>query len=106
ARRFGSDGRNVFVRDLASACLRAFDFDLRRVAGLLADLLVRGGLVPDVKNLRRVRREEQDAGLVRDAKIRLVQDGPAEFESFEVAGLAVGVGAREHTLALRQPAVK
>jgi hypothetical protein len=67
ARRLGGDGRDVLDGNLPAARLRAFHFDLRRVAGLLVDLLVRRGLVADVKRRRRVRREEQDARFGRDA---------------------------------------
>ena len=57
---------------------------------------MRRGFVADIKKLRGVGREEQDARFVRDAKVRLVQNRAAELEALEVAGFAVGVGAGEY----------
>src|ERR1017187_919725 len=105
-RRFGGDGRNVFDRNLSPARLRAFDFDLVRIAGLLAYLLMRRGLVADVEDFRRFGCEKKNARFLRDAGIRLVQNRAAEREAFEVTRVAVGVGAGEHAFALRQAAEK
>src|SRR5450759_4638374 len=106
ARWLGGDGRNVFDGDLTAARLRAFDFDLVRVARLLADLLMRRGLVADVENFRRFGCEEKNARFFRDARVSLVQNRTAEREAFEVTRVAVGVGAGEHAFALRQAAEK
>lgn len=67
---------------------------------------MRCGLVADEQFLGRVRLEEQDAGFIRDAEIFLVQNGAAKGEAFQVAGVAVGVGAGEDALAIRQPAIE
>jgi len=65
---------------------------------------VRRRFVADVENLRRVWREVQDAGFLRDAAVNLVENRAAEGEPLEVARLAIGVGAGENFFPVRQAA--
>src|SRR5512145_2885622 len=67
---------------------------------------MRRGLVTDEEFGRRVRLEKEDARLLRNAEVFLVQDCAAECKPLQVARVAVGVGAGKHTLTLREAAVK
>ena len=65
---------------------------------------MRRGFVAHVEHFRSVCDEQEDARLLRDAVVGLVQDGAAEGEAFQVARVAVRVGAGEDALALGEAA--
>src|SRR6266542_854586 len=97
---FAVDRADVFDRNLAASGLGAFDFDLRGVAGLLRNFLIRGGLVLDVKLGGGVRLEEEDPRFERDAMVDLFHDGPAKFEALQVRGFPIRISAGKDAVAL------
>src|ERR1051326_6946159 len=104
-RWFAVDRGDVFDRDLTATRLGTFHLHLSRVAGLLADLLVRRRFVLDVQLRGSVRFEKEDLRFGRDAMIDLVHDRAAEGEPLEIRSLAIGVSQRENPFALRQTAI-
>src|SRR5262249_41595913 len=101
---FAVDGRYIFDGDLSAARFWPLDFDLSRIAGLLADFLIGCGLIFDVKLGWGVRFEEQHFRLRRYAVIDLVKDSSAEGKPFQVSGFAVGIGTSEDAFAFREAA--
>src|SRR5207253_10180172 len=68
-------------------------------------LLIRGGLIADIKLSRRVRFEKQDLRFEGDAVIDLVQNRAPKSEPLQIGRLAVRVSQRKDALALGQAAV-